>query len=111
MFTHPKVTEIISPFPFGQVVLYLLRGKQNAIIDTGTMNTPETDIIPALNKLGMTLSDINIILNTHGHFDHTGGDATVKAAGAKLYIHPKEASQVCNRKSYLKDLYGPLVTK
>lgn len=111
MFSHPKVTEIVSPFPMGQVVLFLIRGKQNALIDTGSVNTPDADLLPALKKLGMKLSDINIVLNTHGHFDHTGGDSALKAAGAKIYIHPKEASQINDRKTHVKEFYGPLVTK
>lgn len=111
MFMHPKVTEIVSPFPMGQVVLYLLRGKQNALIDTGSVNTPNADILPVLNKLGMKFSDIDIVLNTHGHFDHTGGDSVFKAAGAKIYIHPKEASQINDRKTHVKEFYGPLVTR
>ena len=111
MFTHPKVTEIVSLFPMGQVVLYLLQGKQNALIDTGSVNSPNADILPVLNKLGMKFSDIDIVLNTHGHFDHTGGNSVFKAAGAKIYIHPEEASQINDRMTYIKEFYGPLVTK
>ncbi len=110
MFTHPKVTEIVCVFPFGEVVLYLLRGKQNALIDTGPVGSPEANVLPALSKLGMKLSDINIVLNTHGHFDHTGGNAVLKTAGAKIYIHPKEADMVSDRKKHVKEFYGPLVT-
>ncbi len=111
MSDNPRIVEIKSPFAMGQVVIYLIRGKQNALIDAGSANSPEADIIPALKKLGMKLSDIDLVLNTHGHFDHTGGDSTLKAAGAKIYIHPKEASQVNDRKAHVKEFYGPLVTK
>ena len=62
---HPKVTEIISPFPQGRIVLYLIRGERNAIIDTGTNITPEKDIAPILESMGLTLADIHLILNIH----------------------------------------------
>ena len=109
MAMHPKVTEIVSLFPHGRIVLYLLRGQRNALIDTGMMITPKRDIAPALKSLGLTLRDIHLILNTHGHFDHTGGDYAVKTAGdAQLLIHKQEASQVSDRKRYLDDFFAPM---
>ena len=39
----------------------------------------------------MTLSDIDLILNTHIHFDHTAGNAAVKnASNAQILIHSDE---------------------
>jgi glyoxylase-like metal-dependent hydrolase (beta-lactamase superfamily II) len=67
---------------------YLLRGDRNILIDTGIIPAPERDILPALKDFGLGLSDISLILNTHGHPDHTGGNARVKAAGgAQVCIH------------------------
>jgi hydroxyacylglutathione hydrolase len=110
MVIHPKVTEIVSLFPHGRIVLYLVRGERNALVDTGMMITPEQDIAPVLESLGLTLADIHLILNTHGHFDHTGGDYAVKSAGnARILIHTEEASMVSNRKRYLDDFFAPMV--
>jgi glyoxylase-like metal-dependent hydrolase (beta-lactamase superfamily II) len=57
-----------------------------AVIDPGD----ETDrILQALTE-----SDLKIecIINTHGHFDHVGGNRKLKAAsGADLLIHPLDA--------------------
>ncbi len=60
-------------------------GKQAAVIDPGD----ETDkILMALAEAGLT---VKYILNTHGHFDHVGGNRRMKdATGAELLIHPND---------------------
>jgi hydroxyacylglutathione hydrolase len=50
---------------------YLAKGGGNILIDTGSPNE-EGKIISALNKLGVALSDLSLILHTHGHSDHCG---------------------------------------
>ena len=57
------------------VAAYLLRGARNIIIDTGIVPAPDRDIAPALRTVGLDLSDIDLIINTHGHPDHVGGNA------------------------------------
>jgi glyoxylase-like metal-dependent hydrolase (beta-lactamase superfamily II) len=110
MFEHLGSTEIISDFPRGQVVLYLIKNEQNALIDTGPKETAEKDILPALKSKGMTLKDLDYIINTHGHFDHTGGNYAVKAGGnAKICIHELEKNQVANRKQYIEEFFRPVV--
>lgn len=56
--------------------------KQAAVIDPGD----ETDkILMALAEARLT---VKYILNTHGHFDHVGGNRRMKdATGAELLIH------------------------
>jgi glyoxylase-like metal-dependent hydrolase (beta-lactamase superfamily II) len=69
-----------------------LEGDTLAIIDTGVADTPSKYIAPALETYGRKLSDIAIILNTHGHYDHTGGNGMmVDASGAKVYVHEADA--------------------
>jgi glyoxylase-like metal-dependent hydrolase (beta-lactamase superfamily II) len=76
----------------GHTDLYLLEGDSLAIIDTGVADSPVKYIAPALAAYGRTLADIDIILVTHGHHDHTGGNgAVVDASGAKVYAHEADA--------------------
>ncbi len=106
----PKITEISTLFPNGRILLYLIRGERNALIDTGTRETPGRDIAPVLASFGLSLADIHLILNTHGHFDHTGGNYAVKDAGdARILIHRDEALMVCDRKQYLDGFFAPMV--
>ncbi len=107
---NPRITEISTGFPHGRIFLYLIRGDRNTLVDTGMHVTPERDIAPVLASFGLSLSDIHLILNTHGHFDHTGGNHAVKKAGnARILIHKDEAPMVNHRKRYLDDFFAPMV--
>jgi glyoxylase-like metal-dependent hydrolase (beta-lactamase superfamily II) len=89
MKIHPAVTQISSIFfSVERVEMYLIKSERNALIDTGIHQSPQNDIAPALKGLGLTLADIDLILNTHGHPDHTGGNATTKSvSNAQILIH------------------------
>lgn len=86
---HDAVYRITTPYEGGGTVfLYLLRGDQVALVDTGTTGSPAGVIAPALAEIGLTLSDVEVVLTTHGHHDHAGGNlATKRASGAALYLH------------------------
>lgn len=95
MKIHPAVTHISSPIFDETSEIYLIRSERNAIIDTGIQESPQNDIAPALGKLGLTFADIDLILNTHGHPDHTGGNAHIKnASNAQILIHSNDVSFV-----------------
>lgn len=59
---------------------------QNVLLDTG-----QTDLV-TLNarELGISLADLNAIVLSHGHYDHTGGVSAVLASAmnAKVFAHP-----------------------
>jgi metallo-beta-lactamase class B len=64
---------------------YLFTGEQGHVLLDGA--TPEGAAVIKANiaKLGFKLSDVKILLNSHAHFDHSGGLADLKAAtGATL---------------------------
>ena len=50
---------------------YLVQGDKNILLDTGSPNEGHK-IIKALTVIGLQLSDIALILHTHGHSDHCG---------------------------------------
>lgn len=53
---------------------YLIKSKtKNVLIDTGT-NAAFTNIEKSLNRLGLSLADVHLIINTHEHFDHIGAN-------------------------------------
>ena len=90
---HPQVVQIGCYWGEGaHTELYLLEGDTLTIVDTGVHETPARYIAPALESCGRTLGDVDLILNTHGHYDHTGGNAEmVAASGAQLWIHEADA--------------------
>lgn len=52
---------------------YLVRGLyKNALIDTGTRGN-FSRIVQALSQIGLKVSDIQLVLCTHEHYDHIGG--------------------------------------
>jgi glyoxylase-like metal-dependent hydrolase (beta-lactamase superfamily II) len=90
---HPQVVQIGCYWgEGGHTELYLLQGDTLAIVDTGVYDTPTEYLAPALETYGLTLGDVDLILNTHGHHDHTGGNGElVTVSGAKVWIHEADA--------------------
>ena len=59
--------------------------KGHILLDVG-MPQNGTMVERNIERLGFTLTDVKIILNTHAHFDHAGGIAQLKRrTGAKLF--------------------------
>lgn len=79
------------PTPFdktGTVFLYLLMGDRLALIDTGAADSPAAVLRPALAEVGLPLTKVDLILNTHAHLDHSGGNAEMKRqTGAQIHLH------------------------
>lgn len=61
------------------------------LLDAGFRETAPM-IESNIQKLGFRLADIRLILISHGHYDHVGGVAAIKArSGARLLANPAEA--------------------
>ena len=69
-----------------------IEAPQPAIIDTGVSSSPRAVIGPALAAAGLDLADTRFVLNTHGHWDHMGGNETLRgvASGVQVVAHPAE---------------------
>jgi glyoxylase-like metal-dependent hydrolase (beta-lactamase superfamily II) len=109
------------------------RGK-TILIDTGLGNklTPdgmkrwrlerdEGDLITALSKIGVSSEDIDIVINTHLHMDHCGGNTThagdsivASFPRAEYWVQRIEWAQACHsnartRGTYFEENYMPLM--
>ena len=75
----PKFEEVVkgiyvlkAPFSNLWTGITLIRGDKNYLIDSGA-DSPEVYLIPALTELGLKISDVDVLLNTHCHGDHITG--------------------------------------
>lgn len=79
---------------------YLLRGNKNILVDTG--NEGESNLINKnLKRLNLSLTDISLIIHTHGHGDHCGSSAKLKLdyPHIKTAIHKLDDHMCLNGKS------------
>jgi len=100
---HPRIFQIAAPFEGNGIVnCYLIDAPKRAIIDTGTASVPRASLLPALEEIGWQPSDLRIIINTHVHADHAGGNADMlEASGAGIHVHRADA-ELTDRDKYLE---------
>jgi len=111
--------------------LLVRTGKQNILIETGIGNRLSERMVkiygqPAklldnLSAGGVSPDDIDIVINTHLHFDHCGWNTVRKGDGvaptfpkAKYYVQEGEwqhaqEQHVRDAVSYISDNYNPLI--
>jgi N-acyl homoserine lactone hydrolase len=73
------------------------------LVDTGMteLHPAVADMDPRLNPLnkqGLDLTSIDIVVNTHLHFDHCGGNHLF--AGKKIYVQRRELDDAYNKEDY-----------
>lgn len=105
-----KLYGIRTPFKEGGTVfLYLLTGDTAALIDTGAAYSPREVIEPALAEIGMALSDVDLILNTHAHLDHAGGNLAAKRASrASIHVHSADLFMANSTEAQVEFMNAPL---
>lgn len=74
----------------GVVAAYLVRGKENALIDMGYRSSADT-ITRDLEGIGIGPKDLHYLLPTHVHLDHAGSCGTLaqKFPNSSVLVHPK----------------------
>lgn len=88
--------EVPTPFAVGPVNIYLLEGERLTLVDVGPL-TPEAwqAVTNGIEDIGYSLSDIQQIVLTHNHVDHTGLLERMRlASGARTFSHPLAVSYV-----------------
>src|SRR3954453_8914332 len=91
---HPPV-RIPLPLPhIGSVNAWLLPGDPLTLIDTGAGDGEALTALEAgLRRAGMRLEDIELVLVTHHHLDHSGLAATIAArSGARIAAYERAAA-------------------
>jgi len=80
----------IYPISFGFVSMFLLKGEKSILIDAG-MPGQIGRFQKGLAAADVQPAEIDLLLFTHGHFDHIGlAKEIVELSGAKTAIHQRE---------------------
>lgn len=100
---HPNIYQIAAPFEGdGLVNCYLIDAPRRALIDTGTASVPGQTLLPALKELGWDVAELRVIINTHMHIDHAGGNFEMhEASGAGIHLHRADVPLV-DREAHLE---------
>src|SRR5438105_13413943 len=90
---HPRVFQVAAAFEGGGLVnCYLIDAPRRTLVDTGTASVPQASLLPALAEMGWDVADLRVIINTHLHIDHAGGNAEIQeVSGAGIHIHKDDA--------------------
>ena len=88
--------EVPIPFPLKTVNCYYIQDSVPTLIDTGINSKEDLNLISgAIKEKGGSLSDLQRIVLTHGHTDHTGLAGRIEEIiGAKVYIHKWDRHKV-----------------
>jgi glyoxylase-like metal-dependent hydrolase (beta-lactamase superfamily II) len=81
-----RIVQIQAPLPhIGSVNIWLLRGTPLTLIDTGPRGDEALTALEAgLRREGLRVEDIELVIPTHHHLDHTGLIATIVARSGAL---------------------------
>ena len=82
-----EVRRLALPVPYlGSVNLWLLEGEPLTLVDTGPRNTVALETLEEqLAAHGYAIDDIELLLLTHHHLDHTGLARTIRSrSGARV---------------------------
>jgi glyoxylase-like metal-dependent hydrolase (beta-lactamase superfamily II) len=84
------VEQIALPLRYlGAVNVWLLRGEPLTLVDTGAANEASLiELERQLGALGFRLADVELVLLTHHHLDHSGLAAAIRErSGARVAAH------------------------
>jgi glyoxylase-like metal-dependent hydrolase (beta-lactamase superfamily II) len=84
------VSQLELPVPWlGSVNVWLLEGDPLTLVDTGPSNTRAAAALDdALARHGYTVEDVELVLVTHHHLDHSGLAGAIRArSGARVAAH------------------------
>lgn len=84
------VSQLPLPVPWlGSVNVWLLEGEPLTLVDTGPSNArAEAALEEELARLGYAVEDVELVLLTHHHLDHSGLAGAIRArSGARVAAH------------------------
>jgi glyoxylase-like metal-dependent hydrolase (beta-lactamase superfamily II) len=101
------IYEVDAPFWGFPLSLYFIRsGERWAVVDTGISTTPAEVIVPFLADRG-GLGSLELVLGTHGHVDHIGGNGSLKemAPHVVFSMHERDLGWTEDYDRHIAQLY------
>lgn len=104
------VFAVDAPFEDVSLLVYLIVADKVTVVDSGVATTPEEHLFPALKQLGLSPGDVDMVINTHGHHDHRGGNAAIVDRNPKVEIaaHAGDAGWIEDVETYIEESYEPV---
>ncbi len=102
----PGVHRIESEFNGNALCMYLLRGESRTVlIDSGILSTPQAVILPYLDRIGCSPSDLDDVIVTHASADHFGGNAALRACApdARIVAHRLDVGSITDLEHHLDE--------
>jgi glyoxylase-like metal-dependent hydrolase (beta-lactamase superfamily II) len=88
----PGVHQLATDYPHAcglPLWLHAVRdGDDLVLLDAGTSRTTEAATEPELSALGLGLSDLSLVVNSHAHPDHMGGNEVLAARSPARFAAP-----------------------
>lgn len=83
---------------------YLIVGERTALIDSGVSTTPEEHLLPEMERARL---QPDLLVCTHGHVDHFGGNGAIREAypNMEIAIHEADASWAEDHERHLHEMY------
>jgi glyoxylase-like metal-dependent hydrolase (beta-lactamase superfamily II) len=87
---------ITTPYPEGSVNVYVLTEPPVTLVDSGLRRPDSLEQLEAgLARLGLSWPDIEQVVVTHMHTDHSGGVAEIqRLSGATVWVHEAARRQL-----------------
>ena len=87
---------VIHPLPLSKSNAFLLMGEKPILIDSGSPGDLPS-LKRKLHKAGVSLAEIELLVLTHAHFDHTGNAAAIRElSGCKVVAQEAEKGYIEN---------------
>ncbi len=78
------------------------------LLDSGVATTPDTSIARELTEAGLRIADIALVVNSHAHPDHMGGNGRLRAIADPQFAAPAaEATWLEDNDRLIRELWEP----
>jgi len=87
--------------------VYVIVADRVTVIDPGTAAVPEGALERGLAELGLRLDHVDLVLNTHGHHDHRGGNGALRRHNPDVRVaaHRADARWISSTEAYIQEQY------